>query len=69
MRKLNFHTHQKAKLSLEEFLAPIVRLDPYCDEFKIELSTIEKHLTGSSEEVYRQVIKVLDHVDNSYLYD
>lgn len=46
-----------------------MRLDPYCDEFKVELETIEKHLNESGEHVYKEVLKLLDLKENSYIED
>ena len=56
VRSLNLHTHQKAKTNLEEYLAPTVRLDPYANEFLIELRTIENHLAMSDNKVYQEIV-------------
>lgn len=46
-----------------------MRLDPYCDEFKIELQTIEKHLNESGEHVYKEVLKLMDLKEHSFIED
>ena len=60
VRKLNCHTHFKAKGNLEEYLAPQVRLDPYCNEFEVELTRIEEHITRSTEETYEEIVALID---------
>lgn len=69
VRKLNCHTHFKARSSLEEFLAPTVRLDPYCNEFEVEIRTIEEHITRSTEDTYEEIVALIDLPQNAYLYN
>jgi hypothetical protein len=64
-RKLNNQTHTRAKENLEEFLAPIIRLDPYCDEYRVELDLIQRHITESDSNTYTEIIRgVLDSKEN-----
>lgn len=66
---LNSQTFLQAKESLEFFLAPRVRADPYCDEFKIEMETLETHFTESKDEIYDEVLQALDNPENRYISD
>lgn len=70
VRRLNEFTSKRAKEYLEQHLAPIIRLDPYCNEYLIELQTLKRHLTESDGQLYTEIIRsVLDSKENRYLYD